>query len=213
MESFITLTLLRLLIPLLILRFPLAGILLSSLCDVYDWKFFPFSTQTDYTYYQTWDKWLDMYYLTLAVYMVRFWKHTRMQYTAYVLYAVRILGVLLFETTQMKSLLFLFPNVFENFFIFTQAVLLFKHHIPFLKWRIILGILLALFIPKVIHEYFMHILNHQPWEYWNLAQDLGLQGVTAEYSNYLLFGGAFQLPLLLLISLFVLQKQSKHKHS
>ena len=38
------------------------------------------------------------------------------------LYYYRMVGVILFEITQVRAILFIFPNTFEYFFIFVEAV-------------------------------------------------------------------------------------------
>jgi hypothetical protein len=55
------LTLVRLAIPILILRFPLLGILVSIEADASDWIFVGVTSSEMNTIYQNWDKAMDLY--------------------------------------------------------------------------------------------------------------------------------------------------------
>src|ERR1700675_4948769 len=112
---------LRLVVPLSILRWPLAGGLLSMLLDAIDvilvdaiasvlgepGEFGPFYAQID--------KWLDLWYLSLELVVPRRWSETLIRRAAMGLFVWRLVGVILFEVTASHPLLFVFPNLFENF--------------------------------------------------------------------------------------------------
>ena len=114
----------RLLVPLTILRWPLAGGLLSLVVDAVDVvlvdaiagvmgqppEFGPIYAQLD--------KWLDLYYLAFELVVARRWQEVVPRRTAYVLFGWRLLGVILFEITVSRPLLVVFPNLFENYFLF-----------------------------------------------------------------------------------------------
>ena len=73
--------------------------------------------------YQSYDKALDVYYLTIAyLSTLRNWKNLFGFELDRFLFYYRILGVALFELTQLRPLLVIFPNTFEYFFIFYEAV-------------------------------------------------------------------------------------------
>ena len=57
---------LRVIVPLLIPRFPLPAIIAALLLDAVDQTVFQAFTNLDLTHYQSYDKALDIYYLTLA---------------------------------------------------------------------------------------------------------------------------------------------------
>ena len=100
----------RLILPLSILRWPLAGGLLAMLVDALDVvlvdalakalgeapEFGPFYAQID--------KWLDMYYLSLELVVSRRWIEPMLRRTAAGLYAWRLIGVVLFELTADRPL-------------------------------------------------------------------------------------------------------------
>src|SRR5690554_3989273 len=103
----------RLLLPLLILRFPLVGVLLCALVDVYDYHFIGGNG-----WYQHVDKLLDVYYLSFAAFTVLRWHDVIAKRIALWSYVYRIIGVALVILTDQRWLLVLFPNFFEPFFIF-----------------------------------------------------------------------------------------------
>ena len=164
MESFVIFSLIRIGAALLIFKWPLFGVLLSALLDGYDWDYLHTAKNFNYDLYQTWDKAMDVTYLTVAIITVRHWKDAVAKKIAIFFYSLRTSGVLLYFLFQIKPLLFFFPNIFENFFIW---YLIFTHvsggHI-ISKSRAIWGIVIAcIAIPKIIHEYVMHIKNVQLW--------------------------------------------------
>ena len=162
---------LRLLLPLTILRWPLAGGLLALFVDAVDVvlvdaiagflgqppEFGPIYAQLD--------KWLDLYYLGLEVVVARRWVDAVPRRTAYVLFAWRLVGVILFEITVYRPLLVLFPNLFENYFLY---VLVARRWFPRFVPRTVnqsLVVSLVLLIPKEIQEYVLHWEELHPWQW------------------------------------------------
>ena len=122
---FIAVVLLRLLVPLLVFRFPLPSILASLVIDAADQSVFQRYTSLDLTNYQSYDKALDVYYLTLAyLSTMRNWRHGDAFTVARFLFYYRLVGVAIFELVpgDNRALLLLFANTFEYFFIFFEAV-------------------------------------------------------------------------------------------
>ena len=117
----------RLLVPLLIVRFPLPAIIACLLIDAADQSIFAaVAPDADLTGYQSYDKALDIYYLVIAyISVLRNWTNQFAIYIARFLIFYRLVGVVLFEITGVRELLFIFPNTFEYFFIFYEAVRLF----------------------------------------------------------------------------------------
>lgn len=182
-------TLVRLVVPFSILRFPFFGIIASTLADMYDWKFVTIKNHADYVWYENWDKVMDLYYWLFALIIVAGWKEERAKTIAFIFFAYRVAGMLLFWTTGIEQMLFFFPNIFENFFIFYIACLTFSKKRTFLtSQKRVAALVAVLLVPKLVHEYFQHILFVQPWEVWNVAQAIGLTGFAEEYFNYLLWG-------------------------
>jgi hypothetical protein len=169
---------LRLAVPLTILRWPLAGALLSMLVDAVDvvlvdaiagaigqpGEFGPFYAQID--------KWLDMYYLSIELVMVRRWSETLVRSGATYLFIWRLAGVIAFEVTAYRPLLLIFPNLFENLYLY---VLIVRRWFPRLMPRTmpqLLVVLGALLVPKLIQEWVLHWEELHPWQ-WLRDQVIG----------------------------------------
>jgi hypothetical protein len=83
----------------------------------------PRFTTLDLSGYQSYDKALDVYYLSIAyVATLRNWTHADAFVVSRFLYYYRLVGVVAFELTQVRALLLVFPNTFEYFFDFYEAV-------------------------------------------------------------------------------------------
>lgn len=158
---------LRLVVPLLILRRPLLGGVVAMLLDGADVIIVEqISDGGMGQRYHLIDKYLDLYYLGLEAFVSRRWTEPMARQTSLILFAYRLLGVLLFEATQSRRLLIYFPNLFENWFLF---YLLKKHFAPQLRldsWRKILFWLAVLAIPKLAQEYLLHVRRAQPWDWF-----------------------------------------------
>jgi hypothetical protein len=162
---------LRLVLPLTILRWPLAGGLLALVGDAIDVvlvdaiagllgqppEFGPIYAQLD--------KWLDLYYLALEVVVARRWVEMVPRRTAYALFAWRLLGVILFEITVYRPLLVVFPNLFENYFLYILvARRWFPRFVPRTVSQSVVASLILL-IPKEIQEYVLHWEELHPWQW------------------------------------------------
>lgn len=113
----------RFLVPLLIPRFPLPAIIACLVIDAADQSIFQKYTSLDLANYQSYDKALDIYYLTIAyLSVIRNWRNGFAMEVARFLWYYRLVGVVLFELTESRYLLFIFPNTFEYFFIAYEAV-------------------------------------------------------------------------------------------
>ncbi len=124
---FIAVILSRLLVPLLIIRFPLPAIIACLVIDAVDQTVFQtLAPEADLTGYQSYDKALDVYYLVIAyISTLRNWTNQFAVKVARFLIFYRLVGVVLFEMSGVRELLFIFPNTFEYFFIFYESVRLF----------------------------------------------------------------------------------------
>ena len=113
----------RLLLPLGIVRYPLPAIVACLLVDAVDQSIFQTFTSLDLAGYQGYDKALDIYYLTIAyISTLRNWTNRPAVVIARFLLYYRLIGVALFEATGVRELMVIFPNTFEYFFIFYEAV-------------------------------------------------------------------------------------------
>ena len=164
-----SLTFLRLIVPVSILRFPLWGIFASIFADVIDWNIIEVKSKEMDTLYQSWDKSLDAYTYLFIVCVVLHWKDSWARRTALGFFALRMIGQLLFFLTSWRPILFYFPNVFENFVILYLVTLWWSKRKKLdltvvQKW----SMLLLLIIPKMTQEYFQHFLGRQPWELYKV---------------------------------------------
>jgi hypothetical protein len=149
---------LRLLVPLAIPRYPLPGILSAFLLDAIDKTVFQRLTSLNLDFYQSYDKALDNYYLTIAyIATLRNWTNLFSFRVSRFLFYYRLVGALAFELSGIRAILVIFPNTFEYFFDFYEIVRL--------RWdprRLDRGLVLraAAFIWIVIklpQEYIIHI--------------------------------------------------------
>lgn len=148
----------RLIVPLTILRWPLFGGILSLVADALDVVLASLIDLGGVWNYHQLDKYLDTYYLALEAVVVQRWTDLP-RWTATVLFGYRFTGVVLFEITDVRLLLFIFPNLFENFFLFYAAVLRFFPEYVLTPRRLIVW-LAVLLVPKMIQEYVIH---YQQW--------------------------------------------------
>jgi hypothetical protein len=115
---FLVVLLLRLGVSLLILRFPLPAIFAALVLDAADQSIFQALTDIDLANYQSYDKALDVYYLAIAyISTFRNWRNGTAVLVAAALWYYRLVGVTLFELTEWRPLLLIFPNTFEYYFI------------------------------------------------------------------------------------------------
>jgi hypothetical protein len=114
---------LRVLVPLAIPSLPLPAMLLALVIDGVDQTIFQTFTSLDLTGYQQYDKALDVYYLSIAyVATLRNWTNPDAFKVSRLLYYYRLGGVVLFELSQVRVLLLVFPNTFEYFFDLYEAI-------------------------------------------------------------------------------------------
>ncbi len=161
----------RLLVPLSIFRWPLAGALASMAVDALDVVLVDSFARAlgepgEFgAMYAQLDKVLDTYYLTIELYVAWHWKEGLLRGTAAILYGWRLVGAILFELTAFHPLLLVFPNLFENFFLYVLIVKrwarrLVPRTIP--QLAVVLGVLLA---PKLVQEWLLHYEEAHPWQW------------------------------------------------
>ncbi|MEX0895915.1 MAG: hypothetical protein WDZ94_03165 [Patescibacteria group bacterium] len=154
---------LRLLVPLYILKSPFWGTVISLVLDALDVVLLTFINLGDLENYHQIDKVLDMYYLALAAYATRNWQNRLAKRVAIGLFFYRLIGVVLFEFTGIRPLLLLFPNLFENFFLFYAGSLaLFKKEYVPTKRSLTIALIVLLLL-KLPQEYLLHYMQAQPW--------------------------------------------------
>jgi hypothetical protein len=154
---------LRVALPLLILRAPLAGGLLAMALDALDVVLIELIGLGGFgSHYAQLDKGLDTYYLTLELVVALRWASPWARWPAIALFADRALGVALFETTGARWLLLLFPNLFENWWLYCAAVERFAARLYPRSFATTATPLVLLLIPKLGQEWLLHYQEAQP---------------------------------------------------
>jgi hypothetical protein len=143
----------RLVVPLSIFRWPLVGGILAIIADTVDILFFQWLGFPSIGYHEL-DKLLDTYYLAIEVIVAQRWT-TLPRATATGLFIYRATGVALFEFTHDRTMLLIFPNLFEFYFLFHAARLRYAR-IPDLRFNQTFAVLGVLLIPKMFQEYSLH---------------------------------------------------------
>lgn len=155
---------LRVIVPLLILKRPLTGGIIAMLLDAFDVVIVElFGPGGMGPHYHNIDKVLDLWYLGLEAWVALSWTERLPRITAIVLFVYRVIGVIIFEISGWRPTLFIFPNLFEHWFLF---YLIRNHFFPQIRldsWKRILGWLMFLYIPKIGQEYLLHVAQAQPW--------------------------------------------------
>jgi hypothetical protein len=148
----------RILVPLGIPRFPLPAMLATLIVDGLDQTVFETFTSLDLEGYQTYDKALDVYYLSIAyTATLRNWAHHTAIAVGRFLYYFRLVGVVLFEVTQVRALLLVFPNTFEYVFDLYEAIRV-RWDPRRLSDRFVIGAAAAIWIfIKLPQEWWVHV--------------------------------------------------------
>jgi hypothetical protein len=156
----------RLLVPLMIPKWPLPGMVLSLIVDAVDGSIFRSITTLDMNLYQSYDKALDIYYLAIGyLSTLRNWSHLFAFKTSRFLFYYRLVGVLLFNLTGLRWLMLVFTNAFEYFFIFYEAVRVRWDPLRMSKKTLLLALAAIVIFIKIPQEYIVHIgkINMTKW--------------------------------------------------
>lgn len=148
----------RFLIPLSIPKYPLPGIIACLILDTIDQTIFQQFTDLPLESYQGYDKALDIYYLAITyLSTLRNWSNLFAFKVNRFLFYYRLVGVALFELTQIRTLLLIFPNTFEYFFIFYEAIRMKWNPRLLTKEKILITVALIWIFVKLPQEYWIHI--------------------------------------------------------
>jgi hypothetical protein len=136
-----------------VLRWPFAGALVALLTDFGD--LFLMDWLGGISDYQRFDKVCDLAYMaTFAIVALR-WKPLERN-VALALLVLRLTGDVLFELIGAREILFLFPNVFEFWFIFVAARDRFRPSAR-IGLRVTAIALAGLLLMKETQEWFLHV--------------------------------------------------------
>lgn len=148
----------RLVVPLFIPRYPIPAGLAALVIDGVDQTIFQRFTSLQLAGYQSYDKALDIYYLSIEyLATLRNWANLTAFTMSRILFYVRLVGSLLFEVFHLRALLLLFPNTFEYFFLFYEGVRL-RWDPRRMSQATVIGAAFAIWVViKVPQEYWIHV--------------------------------------------------------
>ena len=147
----------RILAPILILRWPLGGMVVSMLADTLDVVIVATLRTGTFKDYTSLDKLLDTYSLGFAASVSLQWKNRIARHTSIALFTYRLAGVLALALTGYRWVLFLFPNVFEFFYLYHVATLKWFRAIEVDRCQRLVVALVLLTLMKLVQEYVLHV--------------------------------------------------------
>jgi hypothetical protein len=180
-----------------VLRYPLAGFVLALEVDKWDWFWLgmPNLGDEDRAWYQEWDKILDLVTLAAAAFVATKWVDPIARTLALGMFAYRLVGVALFTVTHERWLLIAFPNAFETMFLLYLIFRVLTGRTEMIPDRRTAALVaLAVVIPKVGQEFFLHGIEQRPWHMMRLLPWEG-------FDAWLWGLGLYALPIIALILL------------
>jgi hypothetical protein len=154
-------TVLRLLVPLAIFRWPFWGGIAAMLVESVDIIIVYFIGQGDFENYHHTDKLPDSYFLAfMAIVSWRNWRGLEKN-TALGLFVWRMLGFVAFEITGYRWLLLVFPDLFMWWWLFAAERDQFKPGctIPHRRSAWVIGLMIG---PKLLKESILHVWLIKP---------------------------------------------------
>jgi len=147
----------RFVLPFFILRYPLPAIIACLLLDGVDQTIFQLFN-VEPPNYQSYDKAMDVFYLSIAyLASLRNWSNLHAVKVSRFLFFYRQIGVLLFELTGVRTLLLIFPNTFEYFFIAYEGIRARRNPLRYsLRFWVLVAAGIWIFV-KLPQEYWIHV--------------------------------------------------------
>jgi len=167
----------RLVLPLSILKFPLIGGGLAIILDNLDWHTKQLFGIQPIFEYQLIDKFLDTYYLALLAIVAWRFRNKLIRNVTVGLFVYRFIGFVLFEITGIRMFLFIFPNIFENFFFFYYIIKTTASYEPKIRYLGVLIFIMMVAFPKMLQEYSIHVIQ-EPLELNLFGYNYIYQGAT-----------------------------------
>ncbi len=162
MEVIITILIFRLLTPFLVIRWPFWGSLAIIFVDTFDFtalNYFNINTLNPESY-QSFDKAFDLYGLFFQLYTVRYLREVKAKKILKILFSWRLIGVVLFELTKMRQLLFFAPNIFEYFYLLIFGSKKFFPSFSLEENKNLYTLLIIATLPKITFEYILHFKEY-----------------------------------------------------
>lgn len=143
----------RIFASLIVFKFNFFGAILVILIDFSDLFMMNLISLGGVRNYQLLDKSLDLFYIGYFLLITLRWEKILRNISIF-LFLFRILGFILFEFFQERIVLFIFPNVFEFWFLGITLLFLLKTKITKRKILIVLIVTTTL---KLTQEYILHV--------------------------------------------------------
>lgn len=167
----------RMTLPLLILRYWLVGAVIAMLIDMLDVVIIELIGLGGFRgHYAQTDKLLDSYYYVLELIIAFGWANPWARIPAVLLFVYRLIGAVIFEFTGAHIWLFIFPNLFENWWLYVVVVLKWFPSLVPSGWKNTLVALAILLVPKMGQEYLLHFAEAHPWD-WTKSHVLEPMGI------------------------------------
>lgn len=155
MDPVLIVVILRVFSALIILRFPFWGVVINMIVDTLDYTTFRLLGGVNWINYNSYDKALDTWYLLVAMYKSKDFDLIPRR-ISYALMSWRLLGVIIFEFVKFRWLLFVFPNLFEFWFLFWAARNKWFKKLQF-SWKMFAIVIVIILSLKLYHEYILHV--------------------------------------------------------
>jgi hypothetical protein len=138
-----------------VLRWAFAGAVIAIAVDLSDLFIRDLVDLGGIPDYQSFDKWLDQVYMVTFLVVALRWRGVP-RTVAVVLFAYRLVGFGVFELTEARWVLFVFPNVFEFWFLFVAGSMRWWSGFAYTgrNTAVALVVLAGL---KLAHEYVVHV--------------------------------------------------------
>ena len=165
-------TIMRLIVPVFILRWPLGGFIASVLADTLDVVIVAGIRSGIFEDYTSTDKLLDTYMLAFAALVSWRWQNRIARGASIALFGYRVVGVAILQLTDARWVLFVFPNVFDFFYVYHLVTTRWFPTLEVKGYRLLLYVLLILSGMKLGQEFILHIVEFRPlcWMSWHIPE-------------------------------------------
>ena len=155
-------TIVRLIVPVFILRWPFAGFIASVVADTIDVVLIAAIRSGMFEDYTSADKLLDTYMLAFAALASLRWQNRIARSAAIALFGYRVAGVIILQLTGARWILFAFPNVFDFFFVYHLMTIRWFPAAEVTGYRVLAYVLLTLGGMKLFQEFMLHVVEFRP---------------------------------------------------
>ena len=162
-------TIVRLIVPLFILRWPLGGLIASVVADTLDVVIIAVFRSGMFEDYTSADKLLDTYMLAFAALVSLRWHNRIARLASLALFGYRVMGVAILQVTDARWVLFLFPSVFDFFFVYHLVTTRWFPALEVNGYRRLAYVVLILSGMKLVQEFLLHMVEFRPLCWINLS--------------------------------------------